>query len=155
MDMKAKVAALTRPKFGPPPADNDGILDAPAPNKAAPAVEVKPDPQPRQEPVQATKREPATDRAIATKGSRVAPKRDSTTDAGDGRARRARGRNSRFSTNILPECCDAMKVGCDEEGQDFCVVLEEMIRHRYPDLVVKFAKKYDALYQRSRAGGEE
>ena len=144
-DLAKQAQAATKPKFRP--LDDDDIdLDGGAP--VAPPS--KPAPQARQEPAQPSSVSPTTDRPIPAKGSRKAPERVSTLDAGDGRARRARGRNSRVSTNVLPQHCDALKVGCDEEGLDYCLVLEEMIEQRYPKLVAEFTAKYDAMYGRKR-----
>lgn len=143
MDLKSKVqAAITsRPKFPSPPKDGDGILDEPA---------VKQAPESRHVAQEARKPVPASDRAVPTKGSRRAPHRESTLDAGDGRSRRARGRNSRVSTNVLPEHCDAFKFGCDDLGLDYCVVLEDMIQRQFPELVAEMAKKYDEMYGRRK-----
>ncbi len=131
---------------------NGGSAPSPAivPKVPAPVNEGVIHAKPAQKPTQADQAARGLDRQIPGKGSRTAPKRDSTLDAGDGRSRRARGRNSRVSTNVLPEHCDAFKIGCDERGVDYCIVLEAMIQREFPELVAEFKEKYDQMYGRRR-----
>ncbi len=142
--MAAKAGKSSK-KFRPVEDDDSFDLNAGAPKPIeAKAPEIRP-----QIVQEAHKPVSGTTRSIPAKGSRKAPERQSTLDAGDGRSRRARGRNSRISTNTLPEHCDAFKIACDErEGRDYCEVLEEMIAERWPDLVAERKKFYDELYGR-------
>ena len=64
-------------------------------------------------------------------GSRVAPRRESSADKIDGRAARAKGRNSRINFILRPEYLDAFKEGSIEAGIPFCEMFEAMIEERF------------------------
>lgn len=125
MDLKNKVAQLTqRPKFGPMPTDNDGILDEQARTPA---------PEARHEAVQPPKRagEPGTVRV--PKGSQRVPMRESSADRIDGRAARATQRNSRLTLNIREKEHVVFTEQCYAEEISYCETIEEMIRARWPE----------------------
>lgn len=76
------------------------------------------------------------------KGSRIAPKRESVADNIDGRSRRATRRNSRLNIALKASFLDAFKWWADEEdGRDFCVIIEEWIAEKCPKQLNKLLEE--------------
>lgn len=69
---------------------------------------------------------------IVTKGSQIAPKRESSADYIDGRSDRATGRNSRLNLSLKPEYLDAFKWGARLSRRPYNTIIEDWIAEKFP-----------------------
>jgi len=124
----------------------DGLLnlDDPAPIVPKPPAPVnngviherKPEPQQKAPtmPAHGVKRRVVYRGPVVSKGSQIAPKRESSADYIDGRSMRATGRNSRLNLSLTEIHLNAFKWGANMDGRSYNEIFEAWIEQNYSQI---------------------